>query len=328
MEITIKNKISEQFDNHDYQSFITLSVRFCFVVSIVCMLNSLGYAETLSDNIDPIGILDSSSPSSQDVNIPNIFEQPENSFRIQQPDIRIAELPSERWLTEINNNAAVNFTAMLDKKTSDLPIAKSPVTGMNRQRWQAEISISESNERNQNKNELQQVIQQVSSVEFKEPAPPSKPIIDVAPAGNVEPNEALSGSGRQNEKQLLDGQITKQTMKIFEQLSQKPQQIKCPFELAEILFRSGQLKEAAKCYQEALNRKTENENGLNLDKAWVLFQIGNCLQKDDPSTATKIYIQLIEQYPGSPWVESAKAKSKLIDWYLRDKPNTLINEKK
>jgi hypothetical protein len=337
MEITIKNKILGQFDNRDCQSLITLSFRLCFVVSVLYILASFGYAKTLSDNIDPMDMLDSSSPGLQDVNTSNILEQPKDSFRIQQPDLRIVEPPSDRWLTEIDNSAVVNFTAMFDNKASDLLIAKSPATGPNRQLWQAGINSPESNEPNQNKNELRQMIQQVNSVEFKPPALPLKPLIDVASAGNPEPNEALSDtktkhsspdSGRQSEKQLPDGQITKQTLKIFEQFSQNPQLIKCPFELAEILFHSGRLKEAAKCYQEALNRKNENESGLNQDKAWILFQIGNCLQKDDPSTAMQMYKQLIEQYSNSPWAESAKAKSKLIDWYLKDKPNTLVNNNK
>jgi tetratricopeptide (TPR) repeat protein len=318
MEIIIENKISKQFDNRDCQSFLTLSFRLCLAVSFVFIFTSFGYAETLSDNIDPMDMLDFSSQGSQDVNTSNILAVPKDSFCIQPL--------SDQWLTKIENSVAINFTAMPDKKASDLLIAKRPEAGPNRQLWRAEISISESNEPNQNKNELQQVIQQVSSVEFKTPALPLKPIINVASDGNTEPNKALSDT--ETKHSLPDGRITKQTLKIFEQLSQKPQQIKCPFELAEILFRSGRLKEAAKCYQEALNRKTENGSGVNPDKAWILFQIGNCLQKDDPLTAIKMYMQLAEQYPNSPWVESARAKGKLIDWYLKDKPNTLINEKK
>jgi uncharacterized protein with HEPN domain len=39
-----------------------------------------------------------------------------------------------------------------------------------------------------------------------------------------------------------------------------------------------------------------------------------------------MYRQLIAEYPGSPWVDLAKAREKLIDWYLKDKPRTLIAE--
>jgi hypothetical protein len=324
MEITIKNKISKRFDNHNCQSFVTLSFRLYLVVSVVYMLTSFGYAETLSDNIDPTDMLDSSLlPGSQDANTLNI----KDSFRIQQPDIRIVEPPSDRSLTEIDNSAAVNFTAVFDKKTSDLLIATNPATGPSRRLWQAGISISDSNESSQNKNELQLIIQQVSSVEFKKPALPLKPLIDV---GKAEPNEVSDAeiSGQQNEKQMLNGRITNQTLKIFEQLSQQPQQIKYPFELAEILFRSGRIKEAAKCYREALTRKTADSNDLSKNKEWMLFQLGNCLQKDAPSEAIQMFKQLIVEYPNSPWADSAKAKCKLIDWYMQDKPNTLIKEKK
>lgn len=331
MEVTVKNKISEQFDNPECKSSLTLRFRLCLSFLVVCILTPFVYAETLSEDIDPISLLESSlSPGIQDINTLNISEHPKAS-------------------SGINSNIAANLAARVDKKPSDLLIAKSPVTDLGRQLWQARISVSEDDKSSQSKNELQQIIKQISSVEFKPQDRTLEPLIVVEPAKTAESNEALSntdmpkktkpgkpetmpqkslGSGQQDEKQLLRGQITKQTLQIFEQLSQQPQQIKNPLELAEILFRSNQLKEAAKCYQEALKLMTANENGRHEDKAWILFQIGNCLQKDDPPTATQMYKQLIVECPDSPWVDLAEAKSRLIDWYLKEKPNTLINERK
>jgi TolA-binding protein len=98
--------------------------------------------------------------------------------------------------------------------------------------------------------------------------------------------------------------------------------------LAEILFNSNHLKEAAKCYQQALDRITANETDRFADKEWLLFQIGNCLRNTDRQAAMQIYSQLIAEYPDSPWVDLANAKSKLIDWYLKDKPDALIKEYK
>ncbi|MGB8227154.1 MAG: tetratricopeptide repeat protein [Sedimentisphaerales bacterium] len=235
----------------------------------------------------------------------------------------------------INSNIAANLSARVDKKPSDLLIAKSPATDVGRQLWQAGISVSEDSKSSRSKNELQQIIKQINSVEFKPQNRTLESLIVVEPAGTAESNEALSNTdvpeGTKSEKPETmpqRGQITKQTLQIFEQLSQQPQQIKNPLELAEILFRSNQLKEAAKCYQEALKLMTANENGRHEDKAWILFQIGNCLQKDDPPTAMQMYKQLIVECPDSPWVDLAEAKSRLIDWYLKEKPNTLINERK
>ena len=52
------------------------------------------------------------------------------------------------------------------------------------------------------------------------------------------------------------------------------------------------------------------------------------LRDIDPPTAVEMYEQLIAEYPNSPWADLAKARTKLIDWYLKDKPDTLINERK
>ena len=65
---------------------------------------------------------------------------------------------------------------------------------------------------------------------------------------------------------------------------------------------------------------------MDRNRAWILFQIGNCLKDDDLAKAQEMYRQLITECPGSPWAEPAKAREKLIDWYLKEKPRTLIAE--
>ncbi len=324
MEIKIKNKISEQFDSPDCRSFLTLSFRLCFSVLVVCISASFGYAEILSEDANQMDILESSLLADlEDVNIPNI-----------PSDI----LSLDQRLTEISSNIVANLAARADTKSSDLVIAASAATAPGRQLWQAGISVSEDSKSGQDRNELQQLIKQINSVEFKSPEQPPASLIVVEPAGKAESNEVSQkaqseksaaipqeslDSGQQNEKQ-----ITKKTMQLFEQLSLQPQQIKSPFELAEILFRGGQLKEAAKCYKDALHYLTADANGSYENKAWILFQIGNCLQKDDPTAAMQMYKQLILECPNSPWTDLAKIKSNLIDWYLKEKPDKLINENK
>jgi TolA-binding protein len=128
---------------------------------------------------------------------------------------------------------------------------------------------------------------------------------------------------------------------------QHPERLNKPFELGELLFLSGHLKDAAICYQEALSRSSPDKADPNQkpqqdakvpdvglktsllsiqSRAWILFQIGNCLRNDDPPTAMKMYKQLIAEYPDSPWVDLAKARSTLIDWYQKDNPRGLIAE--
>jgi tetratricopeptide (TPR) repeat protein len=120
--------------------------------------------------------------------------------------------------------------------------------------------------------------------------------------------------------------VTDRTLQMLGNITQDPNQLDNPFEMGEVMYFSGHLKEAAVFYQEALNRTDPEKTGAGRNRAWILFQLGNCLRDDDLTTAQKMYRQLIAEYPGSPWVDLAKAREKLIDWYLKDKPRTLIAE--
>ena len=334
--MTIKNEILEQSDNPERESYLTLSFRLCFLFLIVCISIPLARAETLAEDIDPISLLEESSltPISQNVNISNTPEYSNASFHIWETPIQIAKL-SDQWQTQTDSNIAVNFAAKVDKKPSHLLIAKSPTTDISRQLWQARISASEDRKPNQSKNELRQIIRQINSIEFKPPNQTPEPLIVVEPIRKTEYSEISSDTEMSQEQEpdkierkLPDGQITDHTLQTFKSLSQHPDQLHNPFELAEILFSSHCLREAAKCYHESLNRMATNETDQLASKAWLLFQIGNCLRNIDPPTAMQMYRQLIAEYPNSPWTDLAKAKTKLIDWYLKDKPNTLINERK
>jgi tetratricopeptide (TPR) repeat protein len=230
-----------------------------------------------------------------------------------------------------------------------LASAVGSVSTLARQLWQAGASLIRDDESAKDKDELQNLIEQINSVEFKSHQPLPPPVIVVEPAEKNETKESLPAQnllqrtkyektaiipqksldrGPQNENRLPNKQITKKTMELFEQVSQQPMQIKSPLELAEVLFQGGQLKESVKCYRDALNQMSADANNSSGDKAWVLFQIGNCLQKDDPSAALQMYKQLIAECPDSLWIDLAKAKASLIDWYIKDKPDVLLEQYK
>jgi len=333
--MTIKNEILEQSDNTKHECYLTLSSRVCFLFLIVCISFSLACAESLSEVIDPISFLEESSllPSSQNANISNSPKYSNTSFHISQTPIQIAKLSDQRQ-TQTNSNTAVNLlTAKVDKKLSHLLLAKSPTTDISRQLWQARISASKDRNPSQSKNELREIIRQINSIQFKPQDQTTEPLIVVEHVQKEVPDEISSDTEISQESdpnkiehELPDGQITDQTLQTLKSLSQHPEQLRNPFGLAEILFKSHCLREAAKCYQESLNRMNTNKTDQLANKAWVLFQIGNCLQNIDPLTAMQMYRQLIAKYHNSPWTDLAKAKTKLIDWYLKDKPNTLINE--
>lgn len=245
--------------------------------------------------------------------------------------------------------AEANETAvdpnLLENLENDLLLAKNPTTEPERQLWQARISVSEDGQSDQSKDELKNLIRKVGAIQFDQPeaqpqpAPSSTPeapaesirplAVEPEPGLQAEPNEIetdIQTKTGLDERSLPEGYISAQTLKLFQELLQQPQQLKAPFELAEILFSSDCFNEAAVCYQVALDRLATDQADPYQDKAWILFQLGNCFQKSDPEKAMGKFRTVVADYSDCPWVEVAQAKSKFIDWRLKDNPLVLINE--
>jgi tetratricopeptide (TPR) repeat protein len=208
-----------------------------------------------------------------------------------------------------------------------------PNNHLQRQLWQAAISIGKVEQDNESKNELKRMIEQIRSIEFKPRKQPPKPFIVVEAPPATEPNETAPDTAVSKEPEEKETRpklpyepITDQTLQLLEDLSQHPDELDKPFELAEVLFLNGSLKEATVFYREALNRKSPDNAGSAQDRAWILFQIGSCLRNDDLPTALNIYRQLVTEYPESLWTDLAKNQCQLITWYLKDEPRKLIAE--
>jgi tetratricopeptide (TPR) repeat protein len=216
-----------------------------------------------------------------------------------------------------------------------LIVPTDPNSSLKRQLWRAEVSMAKGQKDTLTKDQLKRTIEQIRSVKFrlkkKTPEPISVP--EVLPID--EPNEIISGRAASKEQDQKEVEsklpyepVTEETLQKLKELSQHPDKLDNPFEMGEILFLSGNLKEAAIFYQEALNSKSPDDASSAWDRAWILFQIGNCLQGDDPPSAMKMYGQLITEFPNSLWKDLAQARSKLLEWYQNDKPDKLIAERK
>ena len=299
MEMSLNIKIPAQCDYTGPMSGSVRSLKLCFLVLIVCILTAPVRAEGLWENIYPFNVGGFSlAPGSQSASTSDMPEQPDASFGIAGP-----------------------------------LVAKSPKTDLRRQLWQARISVEGDTKHNESKNELRRIIREINSVEFRLRRQAPEPLIAIEPIRKTDPNETVFDKGmpQEDESGKIEGKlpyrpVTDETLQVLKSLSQHPEQLHNPFELGEILFSSHCLKEAAKCYQEALNRMTAGETGPGRDRAWLLFQTGNCLRQDDPATAIQMYEELIIQYPDSPWASLAKAKSELVAWYMKDTPDKLIDE--
>jgi tetratricopeptide (TPR) repeat protein len=244
---------------------------------------------------------------------------------------------SFRLLTSLTGSAYANSAADNGKKLSQSSVitSRDPKNINGLELLQAEITIAKDEKDTKSRDQLKQIIEQIRSVEFGLQKQAPAPVIVPEKAPVIEPNETVTEVPVQKEeaKQAIEsrpqyGPITEKTLQMLKTLAQESEKLANPLELGEILFVSGNLKEAAMFYREALKRKDPNDVSLSWDRAWILFQIGNCLRNEDLPAAAKAYQQLLTEYSNSPWADLAKARSNLIAWYLKDDPVKLIAEVK
>lgn len=212
-------------------------------------------------------------------------------------------------------------------------IAKSPTTPLQRQLWEANVSASKGSEMSRYKDDLEKIIQQISAIEIKAPAADSARRTAAETVSEAEPNDMATDpqpvqepEAAKDGKQTANGAVSAPTLQRFKDLAQNPDALTDPLALAEVLFKSGCLQEAAVCYRAALNRKDSEEVDLFEDKAWIYLQLGNCLKDTDPQGAVENYQAVIVEFPYSAWTPLAKVKSDLITWTLENEPHILINE--
>jgi tetratricopeptide (TPR) repeat protein len=200
------------------------------------------------------------------------------------------------------------------------------------------LGMPDTVDNSQNSQSLQKMIQQVQSLRLTTSTMDLEPY-EVAPVPviptQIEPNDTtvqqITTPEPNQLTQTIETQpdlydISPQTLKIIRTLAMDPNKCENPFNLAEILFKNKNLKEAAVFYRTALNRNNQDTLISANNKAWMLFQIGNCLKDINPTDAQKTYRELIDQYPDSQWVETAKVRDKLIQWFENEKPWTLIKD--
>ena len=201
---------------------------------------------------------------------------------------------------------------------------------------QARISVYQPEKAGKSESELKQMIEKIRSITLQ----PHTEFV-IAPKPAIEPNNALPDTKTQEKTEKTPApsesekpiepdrqyqQLNENTLQLLENLMLNPDHAENPFELAEILFLSGYAEKASVFYREALNRNDANDIDSAGDNAWIMYQIGNCLRNDDLQASKNAYRKLIAEYPDDALTNLAKVQEKLIDWYLQEKPLTLIKE--
>jgi tetratricopeptide (TPR) repeat protein len=173
--------------------------------------------------------------------------------------------------------------------------------------------------------ELYRLINQVRTMKFADQAAGATE--KQKPAGKRdsflgEPNSAQMPAGEAEAKAEAASATVKtepqaKPAKEAAPLVQDPNMVTNPFELAESLYRVGRFKEAAACYRAALARSgvDKRHKVSESDQAWMLFQVGNCFVKTNPTEAIKAYRQLITDFPSSEWTPIAVGREQIVQWY-------------
>ncbi len=205
---------------------------------------------------------------------------------------------------------------------------------LTRRLWQSRIAIPESREDADSRQDLKNLIRQVRSLKFEDNAvaPSFSAPTDVtpqAPAGGTRdaaktPAVAIPPTPASSSAVKTGAPAQPVTSKRLEGLRQDADHVRNPLEVAELLFLSGHSLEAIPFYQRALAQTTRADVATSNDRAWILFQLGNCFRGTDMAKAKDAYQRLVNEHPDSPWTELAQAHGRLIAWYLSARPDRLL----
>jgi TolA-binding protein len=301
-----------------------LSIYAC-VLLIAFFFCNVALGEFDSDEIDPTALLvidsEQDEPEVYDIKIPSHAEL------LTLPSESITNHPVAYTLLS-TGTITTNFAAEVDNLPKNIPSPVDTSSGkLERQLMESRISSLPQNHDKNKTDELKQMIEQIRSVKFEPPKPAQQPASAV-PVEIITAAAAPEQSSQPVQIQPTGNSTSDETIKLVENQLKDPNLISNPFELAEILFKSGRQAQAGICYKQALKVLPADDPNVATERAWILFQIGNCLKDEDPNTARESYAELIRTHSTSPWAEIAKVRYGIIEWYQQDNPVELIQQLK
>lgn len=191
-------------------------------------------------------------------------------------------------------------------------------------RWklrQTDILVIPAPQRSDAKIQVRQFIKQLQALKLPKPK-------QIAPDGiqPIQPvtQQPASAPTKPDKTQTSKARAADETPRLLAVLMDNPQNILDPLSIADALSHHGNMKDAAKFYQLALKRMADETD--HPGRPWALFQAANCIRRDDPLEAYKLYQQLISEYPNSNWTAVARARQEVIAWYQQNKPANVLEK--
>jgi len=246
---------------------------------------------------------------------------------------RITATPETTRRNDPRSTARLSASPGGSSDPTPLPVGPPLRSRLAEKLWQSRIVAPDPNEDAETRRALARLIKQIRSVQFGPGEQPSAFSMPVEPE-QPEPSDAFDSTLDDAWEDAvapavvtapLFAKLSAESAKVLQRLVQSPDLVREPLELAELLFLSDQRTEAAVFYQKALTLLDMNDATAHEDRAWILFQLGNCFREANITQAKDMYVKLIAEYPDSPWTELAKTHGRLITWYQKANPNQLVN---
>jgi tetratricopeptide (TPR) repeat protein len=246
-----------------------------------------------------------------------------------------AEATSPRPRGDVSPDPATIFSRIIRSNVEKSVKAERPLAGdVMRKLWHGRVSAPEQPDSVQDQIALDELVRKIRSVKFqpREQEPPVAPTfvmpepvtkrLEAAPAQEkiLEQTASSVPIGSAAPERTLPPEAAEALKRVLAD----PNQAGDPQELAELLYLTGKLPEAAVLYQKALDLTSDKEPAARADRAWMLLQLGNCLRDTDPAKAKDAYAKVIAEHADCPWVELAKAHSQFITWYEQVQPRQWV----
>jgi tetratricopeptide (TPR) repeat protein len=258
-----------------------------------------------------------------------------NRDRDSQADaqVRFAREHSARrgWQERIegSNQEISNFT----HEPVDPPQPQARVAGsaIARRVWRERIEAPVS-PRGNDPSDLQSLIERLRSAQFK-PQPSETPVsvddanaLPMRPLPAEQPTVAVSTPRMEPPPLPIPiltapaGPLSVQTLTQIESMTDQPMEAELALQLADVLYQGQHRDRATSFYRLAVDTLDPNAPLAQENRAWALFQLGNCLREKAPAEAKLAYQRLASAYPSSPWAQLATMWHDLADWYWREQP--------
>jgi tetratricopeptide (TPR) repeat protein len=201
--------------------------------------------------------------------------------------------------------------------------------------WSGRIQMPLSTHQTESSKKLLSLVEQINSMSFdsqtsvvSSQSPDSTQQAEQKPLFSDELLQATLNTTTEPNNSDSQTPDANQTQDELSELLKKTTQTNHPMQIAELLYISRRIEEATSFYQQALDQIKPDSRAWDQDRPWLLFQLGNCLRETDPVKARETYLSLIAEYPNSLWTELARTRGRLIDWYQKNDPQSLITKAK